>query len=104
MARKYRSYPLEFRLKVIELARSGRRLDELAVEFKLAPQTVRNWVKRADLDSGRRKDGLTTAENDEIVRLRKEVKQLKIEREILGKAAAWFARETDSIPPKPSNS
>jgi transposase len=104
MARKHRSYPLEFRLKIIELARSGRRLDDLASEFKLAPQTVRNWVKRADLDSGRRSDGLTTTENEEITRLRKEVKQLKIEREILGKAAAWFARETDLIPAKSSNS
>lgn len=104
MARKHRTYPLDFRLKVIELARSGRRLDELASEFKLAPQTVRNWVKRADLDSGRRRDGLTTAETEEMARLRKEVKQLKIEREILGKAAAWFARETDSIPSRSSTS
>jgi transposase len=95
---------LEFRLNVIELARAGRRADELAVEFKLSEQTIRNWVKQADLDQGRRGDGLTTAERDELARLRKENKQLRIEREILGKAAAWFARETDSIPPKLSNS
>jgi transposase-like protein len=50
MARKHRSYPLEFRLKIIELARSGRKLDDLASEFKLARQTVRNWIKRADLN------------------------------------------------------
>jgi len=105
MARKHpRSYPLEFRLNVIELARAGRRVEDLAAEFKLAVQTVRNWVKQADIDVGRRTDGLTSLERDELSRLRKENKQLKIEREILGKAAAWFARETDSIPPKLSNS
>jgi transposase len=105
MARKHpRSYPLEFRLNVIELARAGRGIDDLAAEFKLSSQTIRNWVKQADLDRGRRSDGLTSAERDELSRLRKENKQLKIEREILGKAAAWFARETDSIPPKVSSS
>ena len=105
MARRHpRSYPTEFRLNVIDLVRAGRGVDELAVEFKLSPQTIRNWVKQADLDRGRRTDGLTSAEREELTRLRKENKQLKIEREILGKAAAWFARETDSIPPKSSNS
>lgn len=98
------SYPSEFRHNIVELARAGRGLDELAAEFKLARQTVRNWVKQADVDTGRRNDGLTTAERDELARLRKENKQLKVEREILGKAAAWFARETDSIPPRSSNS
>ncbi len=82
------SYPVEFRHNIIELARAGRRLDDLAAEFKLARQTVRNWVKQADVDTGRRSDGLTTAERDELARLRKENKQLKVEREILGKAAA----------------
>ena len=79
---------MEFRHNIIELARAGRRLDDLAAEFKLARQTVRNWVKQADVDTGRRSDGLTTAERDELARLRKENKQLKVEREILGKAAA----------------
>lgn len=105
MARKRpHSYPADFRLKIVELARSGRGVDELAREFKLAPQTVRNWVKTGDLDSGRRSDGLSTLERDELSKLRKENRQLKIERDILGKAAAWFARETDSIPPRSSNS
>jgi transposase len=104
MAKKRpRAYPAEFRLNIIELARHGRRVDELA-EFKVGPQTIRNWLKQVDVDAGRRSDGLTTAERDELARLRKENRQLKIEREILGKAAAWFARETDSIPPKSSNS
>jgi transposase len=104
MARRYRSYPAEFRQKVVELARAGRKVDDLADEFSLARQTVRNWVKQADLDTGRRHDGLTSAEQDEIARLRKRVKQLEIERDILSKATAWFARETDSIPSKSSNS
>ena len=105
MARKHpRSYPPEFRRKVVELARSGRRLEELAVEFSLAPQTVRNWVKQADLDSGRRTDGATTDMLEENARLRKRIKQLEVERDILSKATAWFARETDSIPSKSSNS
>lgn len=105
MARKHpRSYPPDFRQKVIELARSGRRLDDLASEFQLAPQTVRNWVKQADLDAGVRKDGLTTEERVEFSRLRREVKRLTIENEILSKAAAWFARETDAIPKRSSDS
>jgi transposase len=105
MARKHpRSYPLEFRLNVIDLARSGRHVDDLASEFSLSPQTIRNWLKQADLDAGRRNDGPTSAERDEIGKLRKRVRQLEVERDILSKAAAWFARETDSIPPKSSNS
>ena len=105
MARKHaRTYPLEFRQKIIELARAGRRVDDLATEFQLAQQTVRNWVKQADLDAGRRADGLTSADQEEVSRLRKRVRQLEIERDILSKAAAWFARETDSIPTKSSNS
>jgi transposase len=105
MAKKRpRSYPPAFRLNIIDLARAGRRVEELASEFSVGPQTIRNWLKRADVDAGLRKDGLTSAEHEEITKLRRENRQLKIEREILGKAAAWFARETDSIPPKSSNS
>lgn len=105
MARKRpHAYPPEFRRKVVELARAGRRLDELAAEFSLAPQTVRNWVKQADLDSGQRTDGATTDMREENARLRKRIKQLEVERDILSKATAWFARETDSIPSKSSNS
>ncbi len=105
MAKKRpRAYPAEFRLNIIELARHGRRVDELATEFKVGTQTIRNWLKQVDVDAGRRSDGLTTAEREELAKLRKENRQLRIEREILGKAAAWFARETDSIPPRSSNS
>jgi len=97
-------YPPEFKQRMIELVRSGRNPEELAEEFEPSAQSIRNWVVQADLDEGRRQDGLTTAERQELVRLRRENRQLREEREILSKAAAWFARETGSIPPKSSNS
>lgn len=101
---KRRSYPLEFRARMVELVRAGRAPRELAKEFETAEQTIRNWVKQADVDGGRRDDGLTTTEKEELQRLRRENKQLRVEREILSKAAAWFARETDVVPPKSSHS
>ena len=64
----------------------------------------RNWVAQADADGGKRDDVLTSAEREELRKLRRENKQLKIEREILAKATAWFARETSSTPDKDSNS
>src|SRR5271165_4615275 len=103
MARKHPPYTPEFRRQMIELVRAGRTPEELAKEFEPSAQTIRNWVAQADRDAGRREDGLTTAERDELS-LRRENRQLKLEREILSKAAAWFARETDVIPPKGSNS
>lgn len=104
MRKHPRSYPPEFRQKIVELAQNGRRLDELAHEFSLAPQTVRNWIKQHGLDAGTRSDGLTTEERAEFAKLKRENKRLTIENEILSKAAAWFARETSSIPDKHSNS
>lgn len=101
---KHHSYPPEFRSKLIELIRAGRSIDELAREFEPSPQTIRNWIKQDELDNGRRKDGLTTQERDELSKLRKENKQLRLEREILSKATAWFARETDATRSKSSSS
>ena len=97
-------YPPEFRRQLVELVRAGRSPEELAREFEPSAQTIRNWVQQADRDEGRRDDGLTTAERAELRRLRRENRQLRMEREILAKAAAWFARETDSVPPKSSGS
>jgi len=104
MARKNPPYTPEFRRQMIELVRAGRSPESLAKEFEPTAQAIRNWVAQADRDAGRRDDGATTEERDEINRLRREVRQLKLERDILSKAAAWFARETDVIPPKDSNS
>ena len=97
-------YPPEFRQQMVELVRAGRSPKALGREFEPSEQTIRNWVKQADLDDGRRSDGLTTEEREELRRLRRENRQLKLEREILKKAAAWFARETKSIPESDSHS
>jgi transposase len=101
---KHGPYPPEFRRQMVELVRAGRTPEELAREFEPSGQTIRNWVQQADRDAGRRSDGLTTEERDEVRRLRRRVKQLEVEREILKKAAAWFARETDTIPSERSRS
>ncbi len=89
---------------MIELVRAGRKPQHLAQEFEVCAQTIGNWVKQAELDSGNRDDGLTTEEKEELRRLRRENRQLREEREILKKAAAWFARETGSVPSKGSDS
>jgi transposase len=104
MPRTRRPYPPEFKEQMIALVRAGRTPEELAREFEPSAQSIRNWVVQADRDEGRRKDGLTTEERQELSRLRRENRRLREEREILSKAAAWFARETDSIPRKPSDS
>ncbi len=97
-------YPPEFKRRLVELVRAGRNPEELAQKFEPTAQSIRNWVAQADRDDGRRQDGLTTEERQELQRLRRENKVLREEREILKKAAAWFARETGSIPPKDSSS
>jgi len=96
---KRRSYPLEFREQMVELVRAGRTPEELSREFEPSAQAIRNWVQQAERDGGRRADGLTSKEQEELRRLRRENKQLRQEREILAKAAAWFARETEAVPP-----
>ena len=97
-------YAPEFRAQMIELVRAGRSPEELAEEFEPTAQTIRNWLKQAGLNEGTRSDGLTSDEREELRRLRRENKQLKVEREILKKAAAWFARESSSIPGRGSSS
>src|SRR5512145_3017559 len=97
-------YPPQLRARLIELARSGRTREELGRQFEPSAQTIRNWLRQADRDDGRRSDGLTTEEREEVRRLRREGKALREERDILKVATAWFARETGSIPAKDSSS
>ncbi len=104
MAKPPKVYPPEFRQKIMELIRSGESGNAVARRFNVSRQTISNWLKQDDLNAGRRTDGLTSDERAELTMLRRENKRLKIEQEILSKAAAWFARETDSIPKKPSDS
>ena len=79
-------------------------VDDVSRTLGVHKGTVRNWIKQDERDRGQRQDGLTSEERAELVRLRRENKQLKLEQEILAKAAAWFARETNSIPSKSSSS
>ena len=97
-------YPPELRRRLVEMVRNGRRPAELAEEFEPSEQCIRNWVKQAERDGGMRQDGLTSAEKEELARLRREVRSLREERAILAKAAAWFARETGKIPSGSSSS
>ena len=92
-------YSAEFRRQMVELVRAGRDPTDLAREFEPSAQAIRNWVAQADRAEGRREKpaaaaGVTADEREELVRLRRENKQLRLERDILSRAAAWFARET----------
>lgn len=97
MAGNRKPYPAEFRRQIVELAGAGRSPRELANEFGVSEQAIRNWLKQAELDDGRRSDGLASEEREELKRLRRELRQVKLERDILSKATAWFARETGTI-------
>lgn len=95
MPRSHPPYPPGFRTEAVRLVRSGERTPEqLARELGCSAQAIRNWIRQGDLDAGRRSEGLTTAEREELSRLRRENRVLREEREILRKAAAFFARET----------
>jgi len=104
MPKRRSRYAPEFRRQMVELVRSGRTPKSLSQEYEPSAESIRIWVRHADLDEGLREDGLTTEEREEIRRLRREVRQLRIEREILKKAAAWFARESGSVPGDSSSS
>jgi transposase len=98
------TYTAEYRRRMVELVRtSGRSPEDIAPEYGLHPNTIRNWIKQADIDAGARA-GLTTDERAELARLRRENAQLQEEREILKKAAAWFAVEANRTPKKRSRS
>jgi transposase len=97
-------YSAELQEQLVRLVRAGRTPQELAREFEPSAQAIRNWVKQADLDDGTRTDGLKTEEREELARLRRENARLKEEREILSKAAAWFAQETEKRSKRSSSS
>jgi len=103
MPRTRNPYPAEFRDQLIALARSGRSIESLAREFEPCVATIHGWVKQSERDEGVRDDGLTSCERDELRRLRRENKQLRQERDILSKAAAWFA-QNDVTSSRSSNS
>jgi len=101
MGRKH--YPPEYKRRLIELYRSGRRVSELIAEFGVSETGLRKWIAQAEVDSGER-EGLTTDEKTELARLRRENAELREEREILKKFAAWSAQEANWNPRKRSGS
>jgi transposase-like protein len=93
-----RPHPPEFRQRAIELARDGTAsIGQVARDLGISESCLRNWLARADIDAGRR-EGLTSDERAELVKLRRENRVLRMEKEILGKAAAFFATENGHRP------
>lgn len=101
-------YPAEFRQQIIELARAGRTPAELSREFGPTAQSIANWIAQDARDRGGKpqpgKEGLTTAEREELSRLRRQVRQLQTERDILAKATAWFAGRSEKTSTPSTNS
>jgi transposase len=100
-------YPAEFRQQIVELARAGRSPAELSRDFGCSAQTITNWIGQAAIDQGKPlpgKEGLTTVEREELARLRRQVRQLQMERDILAKATAWFAGKNGGTSTPSSNS
>ena len=98
MPRSRPPYSPEYRQQMVDLVRGGRTPDSLSREFEPTAQSIWNWIRQAERDEGTRTDGLTTEEQEELRRLRRENRVLREEKEILKKAAAWFAQETGSTP------
>lgn len=98
------AYPPEYRRRIVDLVRAGRTPESLAKEYEASAVSIRKWAKQAALDDGQRTDGLSSENKEELQRLRREVRVLREEKEILRKAAAWFAKESTSSPSKGSGS
>jgi transposase len=91
-----KKFPPEFKRDVVTVARRGDlTINEVAADFDISPESVRRWMRQADIDAGV-KEGLTSAEQSELVQLRRKARRLEMENEILRRAAAYFAR--DSLP------
>lgn len=91
--RERRAFTPEYKAEVVELCRTGgKSIGEVALDLDVSQSVLRRWVKQAEIDAGNR-DGLTTAEREELARLRKEIRVLREERDILKRASAFFARE-----------
>jgi transposase len=96
MPRTRPPYPPEFRAEAVELIRSGTKtIRGLSRDLGVSDQTLRNWLRQGDIDAGRRQDGLTTSEREELRRLRSENRTLRMERDLLRKAAVFFAKDGD---------
>ena len=107
MAKTKPPYPAQFRQQIIELARVGRTPAELSREFGPTAQSIANWIAQDARDSGKPlpgKEGLSTPEREELVRLRRQLRQVQMERDILAKATAWFAGKSERTPTASSNS
>ena len=104
MAEKTVRYAPEFRRQMVGLVRAGRKPASLSKEFGPSAWTISLWAKQSARDAGDGDGGLNSAEREELQRLRRENRQLKEDREILSKAAAWFAKEADSTTRKSSGS
>ena len=104
MSRTRAAYAPEFRRQMVELVHAGRSPEALARAFEPTAQSIATGLAQSARDTGRGDGGLRTAERKELSRLRRENRELRLEREILSTAAAWFARETNAIPPKGSGS
>jgi transposase len=89
-----RPHPPEFRQRAVELARlRDKPVAQIALDLGVSDSCLRNWMKQADLDEGRRSDGLSTVDRDELVKLRRELRVAKLDLEILKRAAAYFTAE-----------
>ncbi len=99
-------YPAEFRQQIIELARAGRTPAQLSREFGPTAQSIANWIAQDARDLGKPpgKEGLSTAEREELVRLRRRLRQVEQERDILAKATAWFAGKSEKTSTPSTNS